>query len=407
MKDKIMEKLKQKFEKIKTKYLAQKEKFQNIIQKWQNKGKLELYNEGSNLLSQIDNSINEIEKDFASTSDKSVLKTKIKKLKKTFKQLKYIVEPVWWQWLKSIVFAGIAVFFLRNFVFGLYHVPTQSAEPTILVGDRLWGNKLIYSFKDIKKGEYIVCDNPLFKYDDSNSINYFWQKYVGFGVPLLGLGDGPDNWTKRIIAVPGDVIEGRIEDGKTVIYINEEKINESYVNPYPLIMLNKTSGFVDSDNFGPLKVPLFLRKTYEKGYYAYDPEKSFEDQPFYNMPEKEVVKKIDGSLVLREAYSPTYGVGIGGIIKDVNGSMENNSVDIFGPFRVPEDKYWVMGDNRKNSMDSRYWGFLDKDRIQGRVSFVIWSLDSKEPFWLFELIKHPIDFWKKSFRWNRVLKGIK
>jgi hypothetical protein len=58
-------------------------------------------------------------------------------------------------------------------------------------------------------------------------------------------------------------------------------------------------------------------------------------------------------------------------------------------------------------MDSRYWLFLDHSAIQGRVSCILWSVDSEEMFWGFELIKHPINFWLKAVRWNRCFNVIK
>jgi hypothetical protein len=77
---------------------------------------------------------------------------------------------------------------------------------------------------------------------------------------------------------------------------------------------------------------------------------------------------------------------------------------VFGPLTVPDGKYWMMGDSRKNSRDSRWWHFLDRERIHGRASFIIYSIDSEEAFWLFELIKHRINFWTKSIRFNRFFK---
>jgi signal peptidase I len=47
----------------------------------------------------------------------------------------------------------------------------------------------------------------------------------------------------------------------------------------------------------------------------------------------------------------------------------------FGPYRVPAGAYFMMGDNRSNSYDSRYWGTVERRRIVGRVSSVVLSLD--------------------------------
>jgi signal peptidase I len=45
-----------------------------------------------------------------------------------------------------------------------------------------------------------------------------------------------------------------------------------------------------------------------------------------------------------------------------------------GPFVIPEGKYFMMGDNRGNSKDSRFWGFLDEERIIGRANFMFWPV---------------------------------
>jgi signal peptidase I len=48
----------------------------------------------------------------------------------------------------------------------------------------------------------------------------------------------------------------------------------------------------------------------------------------------------------------------------------------YGPVTVPPDQYFMMGDNRDNSQDSRYWGFLSRDLIKGKALFIYWSYES-------------------------------
>jgi signal peptidase I len=63
---------------------------------------------------------------------------------------------------------------------------------------------------------------------------------------------------------------------------------------------------------------------------------------------------------------------------------------------VPRGKYFVMGDNRNNSEDSRYWGFVPRDLVIGRAMFVYWSYDESAP----SSGNFLIDFFNNT-RWSR------
>ncbi len=384
---------KEMLEKIKAQFLQRKLFFKDTLERWKKQGHQAYYAKGTELFTYIVRHIEDLEKTCVSEAGQASHNTmqRLKALKNAYKELHEITKPTWRQWLEAISIALVAAVILRNCLFSLYHVPTGSAEPTILVGDRLWGNKTAYFFSDVKRGDYVILDNPEQGYDERNYLTYLWSKYVGLSIPFLGIKSGPINVTKRVIAVPGDTIEGRIEDGKTVIYLNGAKLDEPYVNRLPLIYTRKTTGVLPA--WLPLTIP-FLSQETKKVRYTYDPAKPFDQQPYYQLNANEVITYPGtGSPVLWQPFSPSAG-------------DFGTTIDRFGPFTVPQDMYWMMGDSRKNSRDCRSLGYFHKKYIHGRVSFIMYSIDSEEPLWLFEFIKHPISFWTQNVRWNRFFKNV-
>jgi signal peptidase I len=88
--------------------------------------------------------------------------------------------------------------------------------------------------------------------------------------------------------------------------------------------------------------------------------------------------------------------------------IEHNVVN--GELVVPPDSYFAMGDNRDNSLDSRYWGFVPRENIIGKPLVIFWSYDAPTEDWVDYNANHFIDLAKNFFvktRWNRTLKLVR
>ena len=94
-------------------------------------------------------------------------------------------------------------------------------------------------------------------------------------------------------------------------------------------------------------------------------------------------------------------------------SQEITSFDVrerYGPVRVPEGQYFVMGDNRDNSQDSRYWGFLPRSYIKGRALMIYWSFDTgsdrnADANALSRMLSVVTHFFTRT-RWERIFRQI-
>jgi signal peptidase I len=98
-------------------------------------------------------------------------------------------------------------------------------------------------------------------------------------------------------------------------------------------------------------------------------------------------------------------------------SQEVTSFDVrdrYGPVTVPSDQYFVMGDNRDNSQDSRYWGFLPRGYVKGKALVIYWSYDAETSDYLpagaAGAAKRALSVFTHFFtrtRWDRVLHQIR
>ena len=183
--------------------------------------------------------------------------------------------------LDTILFVLIAVIVIRFFVGELRWIPSGSMHPTLIEKDRLFVEKLSKPFRELQRGDVIVFyppDEPLKK------------DFFSIISRLTGLMCKDIAFIKRIIGMPGDKFEIKLEDDGYYVYINDKKLEEPYI-------LSKT-------DWMPCRDDMYC-----------------------------------------------------------------------GPFTVPEDNYFMMGDNRGNSQDSRFWGFLPINRVIGRAIFVFWPLN--------------------------------
>lgn len=289
----------------------------------------------------------------------------------------------------------LLVFIIRTFGFGLYQVPSGSMETTMLVGERFFADKFTYLFRAPHRGEVIAFNDTMYPYSTHWITNLF-EQYVY----------GPSNITKRIIGVPGDIVEGKVENDRPVIYINGVLFDEPYLNKYPLLSVYTDDKFhlidridreinailkgrvvdpVILDTYRMQKLNCFTKKV------SYDPSKSYDRQPFYRIKEDRIVAtdklEVPGTPLQQS------------IDRIERGKSYWQGADTFY-VELEDDEYWVMGDNRLGSKDSRWFGPIKKKLIHGCIRFRIWSIDSDESWWIVDLLKHPIDFWSRV-RWSR------
>jgi signal peptidase I len=142
-------------------------------------------------------------------------------------------------------------------------------------------------------------------------------------------------------------------------------------------------------------------------------------------PQKDYIKRVIGlpgetvevrghavyvnDRALEEPY--VYYLGTSGRPDDQERALIGDDVRTeWGPQQVPPGQLFVMGDNRDNSLDSRFWGFLPEDQVKGRALIVYWSYEAsraeynRDRFsdWLMDTVKAP---WRT--RWRRFFHVIR
>ena len=144
-----------------------------------------------------------------------------------------------------------------------------------------------------------------------------------------------------------------------------------------------------------------------------------------NEPERDFIKRVIGlpgeTVELRNKKVYVDGRPLDEpyvhFLEPASNSQEVTSFDVrerYGPVKVPSDQYFVMGDNRDNSEDSRYWGYLKRDYIKGKALMVYWSYESDREDYeqdglgatLTDAVSVVTHFFTRT-RWDRLLHQIR
>ena len=217
-----------------------------------------------------------------------------------------LMQPWWLDWTAGLFPVILIVFLLRSFLFEPFKIPSGSMIPTLLVGDLILVNKFHYGIRLPVINRKIIDNNPVQRGD-----------VMVFRYPV----DPRQDYIKRVVGLPGDEIS----------YVNQRlSINGQ---PVPTKALGE---FYDEDSLR--YSPLFSEKLGEVEHrILVDPQR----QAYYG-PEPKTFPMAQNCRYTAEGVS----------------------------CKVPAGHYFMMGDNRDNSQDSRYWGFVPDENIVGRAFFV-------------------------------------
>ena len=389
-----------------------------------------------------------------------------------WKGIKNSVVRTIFSWIDAIVYALVLVYFLFLFVGQNYQIPSSSLEKSLLTGDFLWVNKMVYGprvpqtplhfplaqnmlpffncksyiehpqfdyhrlkgVRSVERGDIVVFNFPA---GDTVALNcpnpdYYTLVFENgrdavknhpdiFGEVIYRPVDRRDNYVKRCLGLPGESLSMR----EGLVYINGKQLDEPKNVQFRYIVT--TDGTVISDNvYDDLGVSVedrgFNGQFYEMPL-TYEMVKKLKALPYITAVERVTDAMLVGSndKMLTHPLGHDYGWthnNYGPVwipkkgaqldltlenlpiyercIKNYEGnSLEVNDGKIYingevaNSYTFKMDYYWMMGDNRDNSLDSRYWGFVPEDHVVGTPMIVLLSFDKD----------------KGGLRWNRFFRS--
>jgi len=344
------------------------------------------------------------------------------------------------EWADAIIFAVIAATLIRMFILEAFTIPTPSMEKSLLVGDFLFVSKISYGpripntplsfpfahhtlpLTESTKSYLDWIQLPYFRIPGYSNIKN--NDVVVFNYPIEDFRpvDKRENYIKRCVGIPGD--ELKVINKK--LYINgevadmPEKLQLSYhvrtdgstLNPKALEKMDITEGGLVS-NQGDYRLSLTSENVERiKGYVNVkevtpicDPEDSYEPYIFpfdsgmtFNkdnfgpivIPRRGVTVELTKDNI--SIYKRLITVYEGNTLNIDNGKIFINGNEVT-TYTFNMDYYFMMGDNRDNSADSRFWGFVPEDHIVGKAVLIWFSIDKNGS-------------WFSKVRWSRLFSFI-
>lgn len=277
--------------------------------------------------------------------------------------------------IRIILLILVIAIIIRAFFIDAFRIPTGSMENTLLVGDNVLVNQVAYNFHTPRYIPFTSISIPsfdLFSTSDPDRGDVIVFKFP-YGSEL------PDEHSvtlvKRIVGLPGDTIQII----KQEVFVNGEPL------PFPFaVKINRSdrmeAGVAEKgifppdsnwnkDNFGPIVIP-------KKG-----------DLIDLNPQNAHLWKAI----IDRELDKNTLSAE--GTVITIDGKPVHG-------YTITKDYYFVLGDNRENSMDSRYWGYVPEDMIIGEAFMIYWSVNPYVTSRKFYNVVEPV-------RFDRLFKMIK
>lgn len=348
------------------------------------------------------------------------------------------------EWIDAIVFAVVAATIIRTFFIEAYTIPTPSMEKSLLVGDFLFVSKVNYGARIPNTPlafpfahhtmpvlgtksylEWLHLDYhrlPGFQEIKNNDVVVFNYPMEDFR-PV----DKRENYIKRCIGIAGDVLEIR----DRVVYINgkarelPEKsqfyyhvvtdgsgfnakvMQEMDVNPDQVQSFSSMGDFLMTltrQNANQIKTMTNvrnidhlgideIRRLFANSMFPGDTKNFDWDVDNYGpivIPKKGVTVNLKPQNIA--LYRRLITVYEGNTLTEQDSSFIING-KAASSYTFKMNYYWMMGDNRHNSLDSRFWGFVPEDHIVGKAVFIWMSWDGNAK-------------WYKKIRWNRLLSVI-